>query len=68
MSKKPFSHLPGVITAYEFNTRRVAEALQCSLPTARYYMQNPGRMRLDDLKALNKAGIPAEELRSCITF
>ena len=68
MSRKPFARLPGVLTAYGWNSRRLADVLKCSMPTARKYMRNPGKLKLEDLVAFNKAGIPADEIREAITF
>lgn len=68
MAVKPFARMTGVLTAYGFGTKEVATALGCQLEKARDRMRNPGNLKLSELLALNKAGIPAEEIREAITF
>lgn len=68
MATKPFAKMTGVLTAYGFGSKEVATALGCQIEKARDRMRNPEKLKLEELLALNRAGIPAEELRSAITF
>lgn len=68
MAKIPFAKITGIMTAYGFDTKRVAAALGCHREKALDRMRYPGKLTLDDLLALNKAGLPAEEIREAITF
>ena len=61
----------GVLATYGSSgeTERVARILNCSAPTARKRLQDPGSMAITELLRLTRGlGIPLEEVRQAISY
>lgn len=67
-AKQPFEEVARLIRGY-MQAPKMAEAIGCTEPTARKKLDDPGRITLADLRALQRKGhIPAEEIREAIKF
>ena len=60
--------LQGTAAALGKSAEEVAEIWDCSLPTARKRMRDPGSITVDQLLAISRGlGIPLEEIRNAIS-
>ena len=55
-----------LIRGYWSTYSEFAEVLDCSPNTAKAKMKNPGRLTLDDLKRIERHGVPKEDIRNSI--
>ena len=67
--RKPFDLLPGTLAAYNIDAKRLGEIIGKKDPkTISGRLQHPETFRLSELRAINRAGVPAEAIRDCIKF
>lgn len=69
MKRKPFDLIPGLLQTYGIDTKRLGEIIGKRDPeTVRGRLRNPETFQLRELRAINRAGVPADALRECIKF
>lgn len=68
MKRAPFVLLPAVLKSYGITSERLGEIIGRNSDTAQRRLKNPENFTLKELAALNKAGIPADDIRECIKF
>ena len=59
--------LTRLLKSYDLNGENLSPILNCTPPTARNKIRNPGRLTVNDLTAIHrKVGIPIDEIRGAI--
>ncbi len=66
--RKQFAKLTGVLTVYGIDSRRLSEIIGKNRDTARRRLREPSSFSLEELAAINAAGVPAADIREAITF
>ena len=65
---KPFAKMRRLLLGYEVDAVALSEIIGCSYNTARTRIDNPERLTLSELDAINRKGhIPIEEIREAIS-
>ena len=63
--KRKYDKSKKLLNAYEITASRLTGILECSLPTARKKLNDPGELTTDDWMRISKRGhIPVEEIRT----
>lgn len=62
----PHDRLLFLLRGYELRGERLASVLGCSRATAFNRLRDPGSFTLDELRKINHAGVPIEELRQAL--
>ena len=63
----PFERVRRLLLGYELTATKLAIVLKCSQPTARQRLNDPGLLRLTELRKLHRLGhIPIAELMEVI--
>jgi len=66
--RKQFAKLSGVLAVYGIDSRRLSEIIKKNRDTARRRLREPSTFSLEELAAINAAGVPAADIREAITF
>ena len=62
--KRQYDKSRKLLNAYEINATKLMAILDCSRPTARKKIDNPGELTTDDWLHISKKGhVPVEEIR-----